>query len=113
MEAEGLPHCQAIQGKKTRGWHDKQIKIEHFKQGHKVLLFNSCVCLFGHGKLHSKRESLYLVLHVTDHGVVTSRAMTGIHLRRTINASNYSLSQPPPPPQDFEEVDALNFLEIE
>jgi hypothetical protein len=35
-------------------WHDKRIKIKHFNTGDKVLLFNSHVRLFGHGKLGSK-----------------------------------------------------------
>jgi hypothetical protein len=36
-----------------------------------VLLFNSHIRLFGHGKLRSKWEGPYLVLHATDHGAVT------------------------------------------
>jgi hypothetical protein len=38
--------------------------------GDKVFLFNSHVHLFGHGKLCSKWEGPYLVLHTTDHGAV-------------------------------------------
>jgi hypothetical protein len=36
--------------------------------------------------------------------------MMGIYSRQMVNALNYSLSQKP---QDFEEVDALNFLKLE
>jgi hypothetical protein len=36
--------------KRTRRWHDKRIKKE-FAPGDNVLLFNSRVKLFGHGKL--------------------------------------------------------------
>jgi putative transposon-encoded protein len=32
-------------------WHDKRIKKKSFILGDKVLLFNSRVKLFGHGKL--------------------------------------------------------------
>jgi hypothetical protein len=39
-------------GKKR--WHDKRIKIKHFKVGDEVLLFNTRFHLFGHGKLRSK-----------------------------------------------------------
>jgi hypothetical protein len=42
-----------------------------FQSGVKVLLFNYCIHLFGHGRLCSKWEDLYLVLHATGHGVVT------------------------------------------
>jgi hypothetical protein len=52
-------------------WHDKRIKIKHFKMGDKVLLFNSRIGLFGHGKYRSKWEGTYLVLNAADHGVIT------------------------------------------
>jgi hypothetical protein len=32
-------------------WHDRRIKKKDFAPGDKVLLFNSRVKLFGHGKL--------------------------------------------------------------
>jgi hypothetical protein len=62
---------------RTKRWHDKRIKIKQFKMGDKVLLFNSRVCLFGQGKLHSKWESPYLVLHVADHGTITLQCNDG------------------------------------
>jgi hypothetical protein len=62
---------------RTKRWHDKQVKTKQFKLGDKVLLFNSHVRLFGHGKLHSKWEGPYLVLHVTDHGAVTLQCDDG------------------------------------
>jgi hypothetical protein len=52
-------------------WHDKRMKTKQFMLGGKVLLFNSRVHLFGHGKLCSKWEDPYLVLQATDHGAVT------------------------------------------
>jgi hypothetical protein len=63
--------------KRTKMWHDKQIKIKQFKPGDKVLLFNSHVHLFGHGKLRNKWESPYFVLHAVDHGVVTLQCDDG------------------------------------
>jgi hypothetical protein len=33
--------------------------------------FNSHICLFGHGKLHSKWEGPYFVPHAADHGAIT------------------------------------------
>ena len=54
----------------TKRWHDKRIKIKHFKAGDKVLLFNSRVHLFGHGKLRSKWEGPFLVLNAANHGAI-------------------------------------------
>ena len=56
---------------RMKRWHDKRIKIKQFNAGDKVLLFNSRIRLFGHGKLRSKREGPYLVLDAADHGAVT------------------------------------------
>ena len=39
---------------RTKRWHDKRIKHKEFKPGDKVLMFNSRVKLFGHGKHRSK-----------------------------------------------------------
>jgi hypothetical protein len=43
-------HNSKIYKERTKRWHDKRIKKE-FVLGDKVLLFNSRVKLFGHGKL--------------------------------------------------------------
>jgi hypothetical protein len=56
---------------RTKRWHDKRVKIKQFKSGDNVLLFNSHVHLFCHGKLCSKWEDPYIVLDVMDHGAVT------------------------------------------
>ena len=50
----------------------RQVDLDQtFKVRDKVLVFNSHVRLFGHGKLRSKWEGPYLVLNAADHGVVT------------------------------------------
>jgi hypothetical protein len=90
--------------------HDKRIKIKQFKLGDKILLFNSRVHLFGHGKLHSKWEGPYLVLHATDHGTVTLQCDDGDTIKVNDQCLKFFLA---PNPQDFEEVDVLNFLKIE
>jgi hypothetical protein len=64
-------HSTKLYKERTKSWHDKRIKIKQYMQGDKVLLFNSHVHLFGHGKLRSKLEAPYLVLHVVDHDAVT------------------------------------------
>jgi hypothetical protein len=64
-------HNAKLYKERTKRCLDKRIKIKQFKPGDKVLLFNSHVYLFGHGKLRSKWEGPYLVLHAVDHGTVT------------------------------------------
>ena len=64
-------HSSKLYKERTRCWHDKQIKIKQFKAGDKVLLFNSRIRLFGHGKLRNRWEDPYLVLDADDHGAVT------------------------------------------
>jgi hypothetical protein len=43
-----------IYKERTKRWHEHRIKQKEFKEGDKVLLFNSQVKLFGEGKLCSK-----------------------------------------------------------
>jgi hypothetical protein len=64
-------HIIKLYKERTKRWHNKRIKIKQFKPRDKILLFNSHVYLFGHGKLRSKWEGPYLVLHAADHGAVT------------------------------------------
>jgi hypothetical protein len=47
-------HNAKLYKERTKRWHDKRLKKKKFKPGDKVLLFNSRVKLFGHGKLQSK-----------------------------------------------------------
>jgi hypothetical protein len=75
-----------------------------------VLLFNSHVHLFGYGKLHSKWEGPYLVLHTMDHDTVTLQCDDGDTFKANAQRLKLFLE---PNPQDFEEVDVLDFLEIE
>jgi hypothetical protein len=44
-------HSAKLYKERTKRWHDHRIKLKEFKQGDKVLLFNSKVKLFGEGKL--------------------------------------------------------------
>ena len=54
-------HNAKIYKERTKRWHDKRIKKE-FAPGDKVLLFNSGVKLFRHGKLRSKWEGPFKVI---------------------------------------------------
>ena len=64
-------HSAKLYKERTKRWHDKRIKIKTFKPGDKVLLFNSRVRLFGHGKLRSKWEGPFTVLDAADHSAIT------------------------------------------
>jgi hypothetical protein len=104
-------HSAKLYKERTKRWHDKRIKIKQFKPGDKLLLFNSHILLFGHGRLRSKWEGPYLVLHAMDHGTVTLQCDDGDTFKA--NEQCLKLFLEPPNPQDFEQVDVLNFLKIE
>jgi hypothetical protein len=103
-------HSVKLYKKRTKRWHNKRVKIKQLKPGDKVLLLNSCFCLFCHGKLCNKWEGPYLVLHATDHDTVTLQCDDG----DTFKANGQRLKLfIEPNPQDFKEVDVFDFLEIE
>jgi len=54
-------HSFRLYKERMKRWHDKRIKIKHFKVGNKVLLFNSHLRLFGRGKLRSKWKGPCLI----------------------------------------------------
>jgi hypothetical protein len=103
-------HSAKLYKERTKRCHDKRIKTMQLKPVDKVLLFNSHVHLFGHGKLHSKWEGPYLVLHTADHGAVTLQCDDGDIFMANGQRIKLFLE---PNPQDFEEVVVLNFLELE
>ena len=57
--------------RKELRWHDHRIQYKEFKEGEKVLLFNSRVKLFGEGKLRSKWKGPYTVINTLPHGTIT------------------------------------------
>jgi hypothetical protein len=103
-------HNAKLYKERPKRWHDKRIKIKQFKPEDKVLLFNSRVHLSGHGKLHIKWEGPYLVLHTMDHSVVTLKCDDGDTFKA--NGQHLKLFLEPNP-QEFKEVDVLDFLELE
>jgi hypothetical protein len=52
-------------------WYDKRLQPKEFKEGDKVLLFNSKFMLFGKGKLKSKWDGSYVVQSFSPSGAVT------------------------------------------
>ena len=102
-------HSSKLYKERTKRWHDKRIKIKQFKAGDKVLLFNSRIRLFGHGKLRSKWEGPYLVLNAANHDAVTHQDDD----RNIFKANGQRLKvflEPEMP--ELEEVDVFELLEI-
>jgi hypothetical protein len=64
-------HNAKIYKDRTKRWHDKRIRPKEFKAGDKVLLFNSRVKLFGHGKLCSKWIGPYTIVNMSPHRAIT------------------------------------------
>ena len=64
-------HSARLYKERTKRWHDHRIKLKEFKQGDKVLLFNSKVKLFDEGKLRSKWKGPYTIINTLPHGVIT------------------------------------------
>jgi hypothetical protein len=64
-------HSASIYKEITKRWHDKWLKPKVFNPGDMVLLFNSRVKLFGHGKLRSKWLGPYLIVDTSPHGAIT------------------------------------------
>ena len=64
-------HSAKLYKERTKRWHDHQIKQKEFKEGDKVLLFNSKVKLFGEGKLWSKWKGPYTIVNTPSHGTIT------------------------------------------
>jgi hypothetical protein len=58
-------------------WYDKRLKKKEFKEGDKVLLYNSRFKTFGKGKLQSKWDGTYIVHLVLSNGAVTIGDMKG------------------------------------
>jgi hypothetical protein len=101
-------HNGKIYKERTKWWHDKRLKKE-FKLGDKVLLFNSRVKLFGHGKLRSKWEGPFKVIEVASHGVATLQndegklfKVNGQRLKVFLDAQLLE-----------EELDIVNYIEFE
>jgi hypothetical protein len=108
MEGKGLPQCPVIK-RKNQKMARQASQDQAIQAGDKILLFNSRVRLFSHGKLHSKWEGPYLVLHITDHSAVTLQCNDGDIFKENGQRLKLFLE---PNPQDFEEVDVLDFLEL-
>ena len=98
-------HSAKIYKEKTKKWHNKRIKQKEFKPGDKVLLFNSRVKLFGHGKLQTKWEGLYTIVDVASHGAITLKDDEGKTFKVNGHRLKILLES------DNKEYDVINFIE--
>ena len=95
--------------KRTKSWHDKRIKHKEFKPRDKVLLFNSRVKLFGHGKLRSKWDGPYEVIDTSTHGAITIQDDTGNTFK--VNGQRLKIYFKPQINM-VEELDVIEFIEF-
>jgi tRNA U38,U39,U40 pseudouridine synthase TruA len=58
-------------------WYDKRLKKKEFKEGYKVLLYNSRFKTFKKGKLQSKWDEPYIIHSVLSNGAVTIMDVKG------------------------------------
>jgi hypothetical protein len=99
-------HNSKIYKERVKRWHDKRIKMKEFTPGDKVLLFNSRVKLFGHGKLRSKWEGPFKVVDASSHGAVTLQNNKGTLFK--VNGQRLKLFLEPN--KELEELDVINFF---
>ena len=98
-------HNSKIYKERVKRWHDKRIKKKDFAPGDKVLLFNSRVKLFGHGKLRSKWEGPFKVINSSSHGAITLQ--NGEDTLFKVNGQRLKLFLEPN--EEFEEIDVVHF----
>jgi transposase InsO family protein len=67
----------SIYKERIKRWYDKRLKKKEFKEGDKVLLYNSRFKTFGKGILQSKWDGPYIVHSVLPNGVVTIMDVKG------------------------------------
>ena len=102
-------HSSKIYKERTKIWHDKRIKHKEFDPGDKVLLFNSRVKLFGHGKLRSKWDGPYKVIDTSTHGAITIQDDVG----NTFKVNGQCLKVYLEPQINLvEEFDVIEFIEV-
>jgi hypothetical protein len=103
-------HNAKIYKERTKRWHNKRIKIKKFKPGDKVLMFNSRVKLFGHGKLRSKWEGPFDVIDTSSHGAITLCSESGNIFK--VNGQRLKIFLEPNETLD-QEVDVIELIDYE
>jgi hypothetical protein len=76
----------SIYKERIKRWYGKRLKKKEFKEGDKVLLYNSRFKTFGKGKLQSKWDRHSVVHSVLSNGAVTIMDVKGGQFMVTVNA---------------------------
>ena len=104
MEGQSIPQCQDLQ-REDQEVARQNDQAKGVQARDKVLLFNSRVKLFGHGKLRTKWEGPYTIVDVASHGAITLKddedktfKVNGHHLKIFLEPDN-------------KEYDVINFIE--
>ena len=99
-------HSARLYKERTMRWHDQQ---KEFKEGDKVLLFNSWVKLFGKGKLHSKWEGPFTVVNSSTHVTITIKDNDGNTFK--VNGQRLKVFLEPSHEinQEIDEIDLISF----
>lgn len=100
-------HNAKLYKERTKRWHDKRIKPKEIKPGDKVLVFNSRVKLFRHGKLRSKWKGPYTVINTSTHGAFTLQDDEGNIYK--VNGQRLKLFLEPI--QLHEEIEVVNLVD--
>jgi hypothetical protein len=67
----------SIYKERIKRWYDKRLQKKEFKEGDKVLLYNSRFKIFRKGKLQSKWDEPYIVHLMLSNGAVTIMDVKG------------------------------------
>jgi hypothetical protein len=76
-----LKACEnaSINKERIKRWYDKRLKKMEFKEGDRVLIYNSRFKTFGKGELQSKWDGPNIVHSVLSNGAVTIMDVKGDH----------------------------------
>ena len=105
---ENAYHNAKIYKERTKRWHNKRIKKKNFTPGDQVLLFNSRVKLFRHGKLRSKWEGPFKVVSTSSHGAVTLQDNEGTLFK--VNGQRLKIFLEPN--KEPNELDVIEFFSL-
>ena len=107
MEGKSLPQCQDLQGQNQEmARQENQTQgIQDRRQG---ITFNSRVKFFGQGKLRSKCDGPYTVIHASSHGAITIQDDNG----KVFKVNGQRLKVFLEPFNSKEAVDVINLIDF-